>query len=289
MLVNFETLEQIRHPSPQHPQEQSPFFQRLIPDVRRLIYLELFGSRPVHIDVARSFMRKPHFGFFTCRLRADMSPHFECRIIQSEQCRLSTSLLYTCQLAYKEGAELLFSSNQLQFYDQADFVLFCSVIPESFQNLVRSLDIYVQAQSIDYPDLFKACKLLSSWTSDVKLRMRWDRLLLSLPDEDEDKIMFDMAAEALGKMMENPKIQAMLWVPKQLQEALTPVLTQEAQGRLMLIEQPMDADGDDDGWMTDMMEDEIEDELAFELGYGSDILSEYYGEYGNEDDSEDDD
>lgn len=96
--MNFETRVRIEKPGPVKSQEQSLFFQKLIPDVRRLIYLEAFGSRSVHVVHGR-LIGDPAYSLYTCRQQDDAEPHSECPDIGEEKCRLSTNLLYTCQMA----------------------------------------------------------------------------------------------------------------------------------------------------------------------------------------------
>ncbi|RSL37885.1 hypothetical protein CEP53_015396 [Fusarium sp. AF-6] len=257
MLMNFETRNRIEKPGPVNQQEHSPFFQKIIPDVRRLIYLEAFGSRSVHV-VPGLRRNDPAYFLYTCRQPDDASPHDECPDVGEEKCRLATNLLYTCQMAYDEGATLLFKSNKLLFSDQDDFSMFFNQVPDMFQNSVRSLDICVQFNYCDIIHLIQPmCEMLSNWTGYFELRMRWDM------DHHRRKkrfANFNIALSALQQLMKNPRIRPKFWAPKMLEDGVGLVLEKEDRQRLEFVKDENESDHNDQDDGEDEDEDDWDDD-----------------------------
>ncbi|RSL47574.1 hypothetical protein CEP54_013332 [Fusarium duplospermum] len=255
MLMNFETRERIEKPGPINQQEDSPFFQKIIPDVRRLIYLEAFGSRSVHV-VPGLRRNEPAYLLYACRQPDDASPHDECPDVGEEKCRLATNLLYTCQMAYNEGATLLFKSNKLLFSDQDDCSMFFNQVPDSFPNSVRSLDICVQFNCYDIDLIQPMCAMLSHWTGDFVLRMRWDM------DHHRRKkrfANFNTALAAIQRLMKNPRIRPKFWAPKMLEDGVGLVLEKEDCQRLEFVKDETESDPDDEDEDEDDWDDDSDD------------------------------
>ncbi|KAL2687581.1 hypothetical protein Neosp_005142 [[Neocosmospora] mangrovei] len=271
MLMNFETQVQIEKPGPIKSQEQSLFFQKLIPDVRRLIYLEVFGSRSVHV-VHGCRISDPAYFLYTCRQPDNADPHSECPDIGKENCRLSTNLLYTCQMAYHEGATLLFKSNKLLFPDHTDCAVFFTHVPDSFQNSVRSLDICVNIPYYGCHLIYPLCEMLSNWTGDFKLRMRWD---IDDIGGKETGSNLNTALTAIKQLMENKRVRPKFWVSKNLEEGVELALEKEDRPRLEFVRYEAKPDDSDtsgfDPTAQDDDEDEDEDEDDWYVGYWDEV------------------
>ncbi|KAJ4204657.1 hypothetical protein NW767_004170 [Fusarium falciforme] len=171
-------------------------------------------------------------------------------------------------MAYNEGATLLFKSNKLLFSDQTDCSFFFHLVPDSFQNSVRSLDVCVQFHYYDTHLIQPMCEELSNWTGDFKLRMRWD---MNHVRRKKRYANFNTALAAIQQLMKNPRVRPKFWAPKMLEDGMGLVLEKEDRLRLEFVKDgsepdPNDGEGDDDG-----EEDEDEDE----------------DEYDRDDDSED--
>ncbi|KAH6997090.1 hypothetical protein EDB80DRAFT_726972 [Ilyonectria destructans] len=89
-----------------HDQAKSPFFKKLNEDIRRLIYLELFGERRLHVEFCHSpdrFRRQGHpahhlpgWVHCVCRKNDTEPPHHHDES-NHKWCFLSANLLRTCK------------------------------------------------------------------------------------------------------------------------------------------------------------------------------------------------
>ncbi|UPL00844.1 hypothetical protein LCI18_011778 [Fusarium solani-melongenae] len=252
MLMNFETRHWIEKPGPVDGQEQSSFFQKLVPDVRRLIYLEVFGSRSVHVvlNASKIFL-------YTCRQPDDAPPHSEC----PDQTKVEEDADEPRCFRYNEGATLLFKSNKFLFPNQTDCTAFFREVPDSFQNSVRSLDICVQFDYCDTHLIQPMCEMLSNWTGDFKLRMRWD---MDHAHERKRYENFNPALIAIQQLMENPRVRPKFWASKMLEGWTWMVLKKEDRLRLEFVKDESEPDPNDREWNDDGEEDEDEDEYDWD-------------------------
>ncbi|RSL45422.1 hypothetical protein CEP51_016081 [Fusarium floridanum] len=146
-MVRFETGDE---------QSDSKFFTKLYPDVRREIFLHLFGSRHVHVmfansrgvDKSEEFWRHghpplTHVGWLhcVCRSGAKLLPHAHFEYKHKWR-YLSTNLLWTCKRAYEEGIALLYSSNTFLFQESIDLINFHTIAVDHMR-FVRSLEIHI--------------------------------------------------------------------------------------------------------------------------------------------------
>ncbi|KAI8718541.1 hypothetical protein NCS52_00633200 [Fusarium sp. LHS14.1] len=144
-MVRFETGDEQSH---------SKFFTKLHPDVRREIFLHLFGSRYVHVIFtssgmnARKFWRHDHpplthVGWLhcVCRSGAQLLPHEH-----EEECHkwryLSTNILWTCKRAYEEGVALLYHTNAFLFERSIDVINF-NTLTIGHVRFIRSLELNI--------------------------------------------------------------------------------------------------------------------------------------------------
>ncbi|RSL47566.1 hypothetical protein CEP54_013335 [Fusarium duplospermum] len=147
IMVRFETGDE---------QSDSKFFTKLYPDIRREIFLHLFGSRHVHVmfansrgvDKSEEFWRHghpplTHVGWLhcVCRSEAKLLPHAHFEYKHKWR-YLSTNLLWTCKRAYEEGIALLYSSNTFLFQESIDLINFHTIAVDHMR-FVRSLEIQI--------------------------------------------------------------------------------------------------------------------------------------------------
>lgn len=84
-----------------NPQGTSPFFNRFPLEIRRMIYMELFGSRNVHVTSGLQGIKmewSPKLAHWICG-RDSASPHKCIRKDHEWQC-LSVHLMFTCKQAW---------------------------------------------------------------------------------------------------------------------------------------------------------------------------------------------
>lgn len=87
-------------------QDVSPFFRKLNGDIRRLIYIELFGESLVHIGFSQPTMgfktnktpKLPGLWHCICRRSRRGAPDMYYEY-NHEWCYLATSVLFTCKFA----------------------------------------------------------------------------------------------------------------------------------------------------------------------------------------------
>ncbi|EEU42318.1 uncharacterized protein NECHADRAFT_80149 [Fusarium vanettenii 77-13-4] len=192
-MVRFETGDEQSH---------SKFFTKLYPEIKREIFLHLFGSRHVHLmfvkgralDDGKKFWRHghpplTHLGWLhcVCRSGAKLLPHKH-----HEECHkwrfLSTNILWTCKRAYEEGIDLLYSTNTFLFQDPIDLVNFNTIATDH----VRYLRFLELQMSLYEPETWRketdAFRLVTStlleWDSWYSLR----RVKIRVVDEMEDPV-----------------------------------------------------------------------------------------------------
>ncbi|KAJ4204659.1 hypothetical protein NW767_004172 [Fusarium falciforme] len=120
-------------------QPKSPFFKKLPPEIRKMIYTELFGSRLVHVFFHSSAYLKPEFSYTregapprrktpgwahcVCQqaIKAPLHKHSE---EHHEWYYLSASIIFTCKYAFEEGIPILYGSNYLSYSHTATYWAF---------------------------------------------------------------------------------------------------------------------------------------------------------------------
>ncbi|KAK2742471.1 hypothetical protein FQN57_005362 [Myotisia sp. PD_48] len=119
-------------------QAGSPFFTRLPPEIRRLIYLEILGNRDLRIT------RRGATGDYTIMHRWKLSSR--ARLVCHEDTpdgykpvEYQLPILKTCRRIYKEAIELLYSSNDFIFSDMSDFRTFVKSILPRRADLITSV------------------------------------------------------------------------------------------------------------------------------------------------------
>ncbi|KAI8668949.1 hypothetical protein NCS57_00708100 [Fusarium keratoplasticum] len=190
-MVRFETGDEQSH---------SRFFTKLHPDVRREIFLHLFGSRHVHVMFsscemnARKFWRHghpplTHVGWLhcVCRPGAKLLPHGHDEYTHKWR-YLSTKILWTCKRAYEEGIALLYSTNTFLCQNPIDLINFNSIAIDHVR-FIRFLELHM---SLYEPETWRketdAFRLVVSTLLD---RENWGALRLvkiRVVDELEDPI-----------------------------------------------------------------------------------------------------
>ncbi|KAF5007336.1 hypothetical protein FDECE_6346 [Fusarium decemcellulare] len=131
-------------------QKNSTFF-KLCPDVRRLVYIELFGNKLVHVALGNKqdyFKRRGHprvaAGWWHCICRrgpqSSVHLHYEA---DHKWCYLAMNILLTCKRAFEEGIRILYHSNTLQFDRPWDF-LFFKTLTFDYGRLLDSLVISIR-------------------------------------------------------------------------------------------------------------------------------------------------
>ncbi|KAF2438619.1 hypothetical protein P171DRAFT_437057 [Karstenula rhodostoma CBS 690.94] len=101
-------------------QTQSPFFSKLPPEIRFMIYeMVLCETAQVHIIVKG------------CKREGDTTQMYGRTCVEprrycppGSRCRVQSQLLLTCRMVYREAIDILYSKNAFIFQSEYDFVLF---------------------------------------------------------------------------------------------------------------------------------------------------------------------
>ncbi|KAM0419025.1 hypothetical protein ACHAPT_012076 [Fusarium lateritium] len=149
-------------------QDGSPFFTKLPPEIRRMVYRELFGDRRVHIASKEtlaavdgtpnystpqedtSSLSSPGWTHHVCLRDDDAIPHLQAED-HDKSCHLATQILRTCKQAFEDGIRLLYTSNIFAFDGGHDLSRFAATTPST--NLIRSIQVHCDKMTMDF------CKL----------------------------------------------------------------------------------------------------------------------------------
>ncbi|KAJ3541066.1 hypothetical protein NM208_g4784 [Fusarium decemcellulare] len=177
-------------------QKNSTFF-KLCPDVRRLIYIELFGYKWVHVAFGTKedkFKRRGHPRVATgwwhciCRRTHQTGPHFHSEN-DHKWCYLATNILLTCKRAFEEGIPILYHSNTLQFERPWDF-LFFKTLTLDYGRLLDSLVINITIDSYfsrESPtETMGSLRPLAEAISNTGVSSLWVRFRVSLSSFNKD-------------------------------------------------------------------------------------------------------
>ncbi|RSL47572.1 hypothetical protein CEP54_013330 [Fusarium duplospermum] len=123
-------------------QLKSPFFKKFPPEIRKMIYTELFGSRLVHVLFHSSVYLKPEFSYTkegapprrkipgwahcVCQQDIEALPHQHSEE-DHEWCYLSASIIFTCKYAFEEGMPILYGSNTLSYCPSSAYWSFTDI------------------------------------------------------------------------------------------------------------------------------------------------------------------
>ncbi|KAM6528064.1 hypothetical protein FALCPG4_009089 [Fusarium falciforme] len=181
-------------------QSHSKFFTKLHPDVRREIFLHLFGSRHVHIMFANSIILNhgeefwrhghpphTHVGWLhcVCRSGAKLLPHGHDEYTHKWR-YLSTNVLWTCKRGYEEGIPFLYSTNTFLFEKSLDVVNF-NTIAIDYMHHVRSMELHIDLREAEtWRKETDAFRLMVSTLSDWYNWCTHKPIKIRVVDELED-------------------------------------------------------------------------------------------------------
>ncbi|KAM5345618.1 hypothetical protein ACJ41O_011479 [Fusarium nematophilum] len=134
-------------------QSASPFFAKLCPEIRRQIFVELFGERLVHVKFSnqgkgsRSFKRNGHppneltgWWHCVCRRGRRTMPHDHSEK-DHKWCYLPTNFIFTCKRVFHEGTSVLYGTNTLLFESAWDILIFRTQT-RGYLGMVKNLDYF---------------------------------------------------------------------------------------------------------------------------------------------------
>ncbi|KAJ4142491.1 hypothetical protein NW754_009933 [Fusarium falciforme] len=178
-------------------QSHSKFFTKLHPDVRREIFLHLFGSRHVHIMFANSIILNQGEEFW----RHGHPPH--------------------THRGYEEGIPFLYSTNTFLFEKSLDVVNF-NTIAIDYMHHVRSLELHIDLREAETwrkeTDAFRLMvSTLSDWYNwcthkPIKIRVV-DELEDTLPKRQKQKVRRETQREfgrAVRALAERVSVEVIL-------------------------------------------------------------------------------
>ncbi|RSM06126.1 hypothetical protein CDV31_009302 [Fusarium ambrosium] len=144
-------------------QPNSPFFEKLPPEIRKMIYTELFGSRLVHILFHSSEFLKPEFSYAkegapprrkipgwahcVCQQGIEAPPHQHSEE-DHEWYYLSASIIFTCKYAFEEGIPILYGSNTLSYCHTTAYRVFTHVAGR-YIDLIANSNLSLSCHSPD--------------------------------------------------------------------------------------------------------------------------------------------
>ncbi|EEU42322.1 uncharacterized protein NECHADRAFT_80154 [Fusarium vanettenii 77-13-4] len=160
-------------------QHKSPFFKKLPPEIRKMIYTELFGSRLVHVLFHSSVHRKPKtlykrqgapprskmpgWAHCVCRQGVDSPPHLHSERFH-KWCYMNTNIIFSCKYAFEEGMPILYGSNVLSFTQLTDFLVFMQ-FSCIYKALITRVNVSVNLEGLDGRtyDFYTEFKTLLRW------------------------------------------------------------------------------------------------------------------------------
>ncbi|KAJ3518451.1 hypothetical protein NM208_g14507 [Fusarium decemcellulare] len=175
-------------------QSKSPFISKLPPEIRRLVYTELFGFRLVHVRfrVPKTSISKyrrqgcppdhkvPGWVHCVCRQGVEAMPHPHDEA-NHKWCFLATNILFTCKYIFEEGIQVLYGSNVVSFQRLGDFKLFGKTTSR-YESLLKRIDFWLNphhhlsrtphSPPVDYGDgLNQLCCQLSQRKHRLQFRI----------------------------------------------------------------------------------------------------------------------
>ncbi|KAH7146529.1 hypothetical protein EDB81DRAFT_883935 [Dactylonectria macrodidyma] len=185
-------------------QGKSPFFLKLNADIRRLIYIQLFGKFLVHIcgtgEPTWNLESRPPgniLGLWHCICPGGRKeiPHYHSP--ETHEWRfLATNLLFSCKRIYEEGISILYRKNSFLFELSADVIVF-NFQAKQYLKHIRNIDLCVDYDDVLYnytwlPDLRAACIAISQLEKLV-LRIRVPEVLATLTNDELERAPEEIA------------------------------------------------------------------------------------------------
>ncbi|KAF5665994.1 hypothetical protein FCIRC_10349 [Fusarium circinatum] len=144
-------------------QENSSLFGKLPPELRRQIFVYLFGESVVHIKFRQSkdqFKREgrpnpskvPGWCHCVCRKgRGDLVHRHSEK--DHKWCYLSANVMLTCKWAFQSGLHVLYGTNHFKFDDLQDYTMFSSWVTtkqnsDSSHLTQRDLEVRIDLQHL---------------------------------------------------------------------------------------------------------------------------------------------
>ncbi|CVL05830.1 uncharacterized protein FMAN_10510 [Fusarium mangiferae] len=177
-------------------QENSSFFTKLPPELRRLIFIYLFGESTVHIKFHQSkdqFKREgrpkpskvPGWCHCVCRKGKGALPHQHSEK-DHKWCQLSANVMFTCKWAFQSGLHVLY-----------DYAMFSSWVTTK-QKYIKWLQLYLRHNYYDnyYVDFYQLAALMPHTSLKENVEVRIDvHHLLSI--DNDAGFIYDVADKML--------------------------------------------------------------------------------------------
>ncbi|CZR41350.1 uncharacterized protein FPRO_10939 [Fusarium proliferatum ET1] len=167
-------------------QRNSLFFTKLSPELRRQIFIYLFGESKVHIKFLQSseklkreghpkYSRIPGWYHCVCRkgLKVPIHPHSE---EDHKWCYLSADIIFTCKWAYQSGLPVLYRTNKLILDNPQDYTMFSSWF-NAKQKYIRSISLHLECPAV-YDAHEGLCHLSTALPESLLLQRLEVRMLL---------------------------------------------------------------------------------------------------------------
>ncbi|SCO88456.1 uncharacterized protein FRV6_12583 [Fusarium oxysporum] len=168
-------------------QRGSLFFRKLSPELRRQIFIYLFGGSKVHIKFLQSneqlkreghpkSSRVPGWCHCVCRkgLKVPIHPHSEK---DHKWCYLSANIIFTCKWAYQSGLPVLYRTNELILDNPQDYTMFNSWF-NAKQKYIRSMSLHLECPAV-YDAHEGLCHLSTALPTSLLLQRLEVRMLLT--------------------------------------------------------------------------------------------------------------
>ncbi|KAF9774031.1 hypothetical protein IL306_008030 [Fusarium sp. DS 682] len=180
-------------------QEGSLFFTKLPPELRRKIFIYLFGNSTVHIKFRQSkeqFKREGHptsskipgWCHCICRKAQRPLPHRHSEANHKWH-YLSANIMFTCKWAYQSGLHVLYGTNELMLDNVKDFAMFISWVNTN-QKYIPSLNLCLDSTcTVDLHANICQLSIALSHTSLLKgLEVRIYLPHLTADGDDDDDV-----------------------------------------------------------------------------------------------------
>ncbi|KAF4954228.1 hypothetical protein FSARC_12198 [Fusarium sarcochroum] len=253
--------------------QRGSLFTKLLPEIRRQIFTELFGSSRVHVifrGSSKVYKRDGHpkapipgWCHCVCRKTQATLPHAHSEETQ-KWCRLATNVLFTCKWAYQSGIGVLHSTNTFMFSGFQDFFMFDICVEH--RSYIRAIDLYFSHRHISHlwGELIMVSTMSTEWWTFEIVRMRFIENSRAsdvswYTEESLNKLMkqLKLAMEALlGNLWNWGRCE--LFLPAEMETAVK-----------------MDRASDRNGWGKSHCDFNIKATNAYK-GYGPDSGDEYY-------------
>ncbi|KAF5963632.1 hypothetical protein FBULB1_13260 [Fusarium bulbicola] len=193
-------------------QENSSLFGKLPPELRRQIFIYLFGESVVHIKFHQSkgqFKREgrpnpskvPGWCHCVCRKGRGALAHRHSEK-DHKWCYLSANVMFTCKWAFQSGLHVLYGTNHFMFDDLQDYTMFSSWVTTK-QKYIKHLNIYLRHNHYDsyYVDFYRLTALIprTSLKEDLEVRIDLQHLI---SNGNDGYFAFDVADEMLDRVKE---------------------------------------------------------------------------------------